>query len=295
MSRIKNLIRNINYLTKHSLWDQREEDIIYLTNKILDDGIYEYDLKLPQYKKLKILNKEESIDTILTSGKSFVRMGDGEIRLMQGIDQPFQRYVPEIAEKLVELLQNSRDDILIGLNKNYYIPHFRAERTDYDRRYAYEFRTFFDRNCDFNSIYIDGACTFTSVLGYVDNEDIRRFWEKWRAAFNGKKLVIICGEQLVEDMEYNIFDNAESIKYIYGPRKNAWDKHEEIINKIKKENKDQLLIFILGMAGKAMIPEVTNLGYVAWDIGHLAKGYNAYMSRIELKTPDKIADFYAPD
>ena len=44
MGRIKNLIRNINYLTKHSLWDQREEDIVYLTDKILDDGFYEYEL-----------------------------------------------------------------------------------------------------------------------------------------------------------------------------------------------------------------------------------------------------------
>ena len=35
-------MRNINYLTKHSLWDQREEDIVYLANKILDDVQYEY-------------------------------------------------------------------------------------------------------------------------------------------------------------------------------------------------------------------------------------------------------------
>lgn len=48
------------------------------------------------------------------------------------------------------------------------------------------------------------------------------------------------------------------------------------------------------MAGKAMIPEVADLGYVAWDVGHLAKSYNAFMTNMQV-TPENIANFYAPD
>ena len=295
MRRIKTLVRNIGYLMKHSLWAQREEDIVYLTNKILDDGIYEYGLELPAYRKLNILEKNDSIDAILQSNKSFVRMGDGEIRIMQRIDQPFQQYEPVIADTLVELLKNQREDILVGINKGYYVPHFHARRDDYDRRYAYDFRSYLSEHCNFASIYIDGACTFNYVLGYSDDETTHMFWSKWKKAFKGKKLVIICGEKIVEEMAYNIFDDAESIKYIYGPRKNAWDKHDEIIKKIEKENKDNLLIFILGMAGKAMIPEVTDMGYTAWDIGHLAKGYNAYMTGMDGHDAENVADFFAPD
>lgn len=295
MSRIKNLLRNINYLMKHSLWDQREEDIVYLTNKILDDGIYEYGLELPAYGKLKILSKNDTIDAILQSNKSFVRMNDGEIRIMQGMDQPFQQYEPVIAETLVELLKNQREDILVGVNRGYYEPHFRANKNNYYRRFAYDFRRYLDEHCNFESTYIDGGCTFNYVLGYSNDEITHMFWEKWRNAFKGKRLIIICGEKLLEEMNYNIFDDAESIKYIYGPRKNAWDQHDELIKKIKNESKDNLLIFILGMAGKAMIPEVTDMGYIAWDIGHLAKGYNAYMAGMILQTPESISNFYAPD
>lgn len=295
MSRIKNLLRNINYLMKHSLWDQREEDIVYLTNKILDDGIYEYGLDLPAYRKLKILEKNDSIDVILQSNKSFVRMGDGEIRIMQGIDQPFQRYEPVIAEILVELLKNQREDILVGVNRDYYVSHFRAKKDDYNRRFSYDFRKYLDKHCNFEATYIDGACTFNYVLGYSDDETTHMFWNKWKKAFKGKKLVVVCGESIVEEMEYNIFEEAESIKYIYGPRKNAWDKHDEIIKKIEKESKENLLIFILGMAGKAMIPEVTDMGYIAWDIGHLAKGYNAYKKGKILQTTESISNFYASD
>ena len=60
--RIKNLVRNINYLTKHSLWDQREEDIVYLTEKILNDGIYEYGISDIEEIIPHILTKEESLD-----------------------------------------------------------------------------------------------------------------------------------------------------------------------------------------------------------------------------------------
>lgn len=295
MRKIKTLVRNITYLMKYSLWDQREEDIVYLTNKILDDGIYEYGLELPTYRKLKILEKNDSIDAILQSNKSFVRMGDGEIRIMQGIDQPFQQYEPVIADTLVELLKNQRADILVGINRGYYIPHFHAKREDYNRRFAYDFREYLDEYCNYDSTYIDGACTFNYTLGYSDDEITHMFWNKWKKAFKGKKLVIICGERIVEEMVYNIFEEAESIKYIYGPRKNAWDKHDEIIKKIEKESKENLLIFILGMAGKAMIPEVTDMGYTAWDIGHLAKGYNAYMTGMDGHDAENVADFFAPD
>ena len=295
MRKIKTLVRNITYLMKYSLWDQREEDIVYLTNKILDDGIYEYGLELPAYRKLKILEKNDSIDAILQSNKSFVRMGDGEIRIMQGIDQPFKQYEPVIADTLVELLKNQRADILVGINRGYYVPHFHAKREDYNRRFAYDFREYLDEYCNFDSTYIDGACTFNYTLGYSDDETTHVFWNKWKKAFKGKKLVIICGKKIVEEMAYNIFDEAESIKYIYGPRKNAWDKHDEIIKKIEKESKDNLLIFILGMAGKAMIPEVTDMGYTAWDIGHLAKGYNAYMTGMDGNDAENVADFFAPD
>ncbi len=295
MRGIKTLVRNITYLMKYSLWDQREEDIVYLTNKILDDGIYEYGLDLPAYRKLKILEKNDSIDVILQSNKSFVRMGDGEIRIMQGIDQPFQQYEPVIADTLVELLKNQRADILVGINRGYYIPHFHAKREDYNRRFAYDFREYLDEYCNYDSTYLDGACTFNYTLGYSDDEITHMFWNKWKKAFKGKKLVIICGERIVEEMVYNIFEEAESIKYIYGPRKNAWDKHDEIIKKIEKESKENLLIFILGMAGKAMIPEVTDMGYTAWDIGHLAKGYNAYMTGMDGHDAENVANFFAPD
>lgn len=293
MGRIENLVRNINYLTKHSLWDQREEDIVYLTNKILDDGIYEYALKLDGYKYLKILKQDESIDLIINSRKSFVRFGDGEINLMKGFNQPFQKYDKELVQRLYYILNVPQQNILVGLNEHYFEPGYQRSNYDYNRRHAYDFRRFFIENCDMNRTYIDGQCTFYE-FGNNDEETVQ-FWKKWKDAFKNKDIVIICGEGILDKLQYDVFEYAKSKKYIYGPSRHAWCKHDEIIDRIKNEtNTEQLLVFILGMAGKAMIPEVTDMGYCAWDIGHLDKSYNAYMRNMQ-PTKENIRNFYAPD
>lgn len=290
MNYLINLIKNIKFLCEHNLRQQREDDIVYLTNKILNDGIIEYGLQLPGYNNEHVLNKFDSIRKVLQSAKSFVRLGDGEIGIMQGVDQPFQKYDPEIQTVLLDLLKGKYPNILVGLNNNYYTPGYLLN-SPYDRRHDYDFRTFFNKYSDKNMTYIDGACTFY----FPQNERSKRheeFWNLWVEAFRDKNIVIICGDGILDKLHYDVFKNAASKEFIYGPRRHAWDCHHEIIEKINKNvSKDKLLIFILGMAGKAMIPELSKEGYLCWDIGHLAKSYDVYMSNT---TFDPVK-FYAPD
>ena len=48
------------------------------------------------------------------------------------------------------------------------------------------------------------------------------------------------------------------------------------------------------MTAKVMVMDLTTLGYMAWDIGHFAKDYNAFMTKSE-KNKENIAKFWAPD
>lgn len=288
--KISNLIRNINYLMKHSLYDQREEDIVYLTNKILDDGIFEYGLEMDTNEYPNILSKKESIVKIKESGMSFVRLGDGEIALMQGKSHPFQTFNEEIRDILLNLLSGKEDKILVGLNKNYYISG-QILPSNYNRRNAYDFRCFFNKYYDKNTTYIDGACTFF----YPPSERSKEhdlFWETWKDLFKNKQIVIICGEGILDKLKYDVFEYAKEKEYIYGSKTNAWNDREKIREEIiKNVSKDKTLVFILGMAGKALIPELTNYGYQCWDIGHLAKSYDVYMSFADYDRQD----FFAPD
>lgn len=294
LKRIKNLIRNVNYLSKHSLWDDKEELIVYLTNKILDDVSYEYNLDSSGIKKLTILNTDQTLDLIEKTNKSFVRTGDGEIKAMMGENHAFQKYEKEVTNRLINLLEQPGDNILVGVNRNYFIPLNQMDDNRYYRRNAYDFRRFYDKHCNVDNLYIDACCTGDRYK-YNDKKTIKKLYERWKNLFKGRDLVIICGEGILNSLEYDIFELANSKDYIYGPKINAWDKHDEIINEITNNiSKDKILIFILGQAGKAMIPELTDMGYVCWDVGHLAKYYNAYMTNMEWNKENTVK-FYAPD
>ncbi len=295
MGRIKNLIRNINYLTKHSLWDQREEDIVYLTDKILDDGFYEYEL-LNRDDKLNILSKMQTLQLIKSSPKSFIRTGDGEIKLMMGYDQPFQKYEKEIAEILKRTLTESRDDLYVGINSGYFIPLYNKSDNDkrFYRRMAYDYRKFYYSYCNKNTTYIDA--TFTSVdLEYNGTEESDNYFGKLKSLFNNKKLAIVSGKGIIESLQYNIFSEADDIIRIDAPKINAWDEHENIIKTIHKMvSKEYIIVFILGMAGKAMIPELTDSGYMCWDVGHLARYYDENKKKTVFSREER-ARLYAPE
>lgn len=294
MSRLKNLIRNLNYLSKHSLWDQREEDIVYLTNKILDDAQYEFDLCDGGNVKPKILNDQDSLDLILKTGKSFVRTGDGEVKIMMGLDQPFQEYNSELANGLRKIFTDTNDNLLVGINRNYYIPGYIRNYNSFYRRYAYDYRQYYKKLLRDDVTYIDATLTAFQFGTHEDSYTINKY-SKWMEAFRGKDILIVCGEGILDKLEHDIFQFANSKRCIYGPARHAWRKHKELTERIKSEaTKETIIIFILGMAGKVMTAELAKQGYTCWDVGHLAKYYDAFKQGME-NTEENIREFYAPD
>lgn len=294
MGKLKNLIRNLNYLTRHSLWEQREEDIVFLTDKILDDGIYEYRLTelMPKYK---ILSQEDSLTLLETAPKSFVRTSDGEIKIMMGMNQPLQKWEKDIANSLIKSISIKRDDMYVGINRNYFISMLDTEDVgQYYRRHAYNLRKFYKKYINTDITYIDSG--FTSYpVGFDKCERFDSVFRRWRELFRDKKVAIVCGKGILDKYKYDIFELAKEKRIIDGPRINGWDEKDRILAAIRAIDKDDyIIIFILGMAGKAMIPILTDEGYMCWDTGHLAKYYNAYMSGCG-GTEEEVRKFYAPD
>ena len=90
---------------------------------------------------------------------------------------------------------------------------------------------------------------------------------------------------LCEGHKIDGFVPASSLTFIYYLIK----KH--IQNNIPK---DYLICIILGMTAKVLVAELTDMGYMAWDVGHLAKDYDVFMRKVE-KTEDNRAEFWKPD
>lgn len=292
----KNVVRNIQYLMFHRLAFEEKYQDYRLKDEIIEDIVYQLDDDKKALKNIDILDEEATIDLLMKHPKSYCRMGDGEIGLMNGIDQPFQVYNKRLAEKLLYILENYQKDMYVGINRAYFhgMAGWSDENRRYYRLYGTEFRRFFLKHCNPLNTYIDAGYT-ASYFRYDDNYDFETHYKKMKLLFKDKKIVIVSGTGVLEKLDYDVFELAISKKHIKAPARHAYSQYDQIIEEIKQTvDKRELICMILGMAGKAMVRDLTDLGYMVWDIGHMAKDYDVYMKGIE-KTHENTRAFYEPD
>lgn len=275
----------------------REQDLIY---KIKDEAIEECILEAEEYKqnlkRLCVLDSEQTISLLMNQPKSFTRLGDGEIHIMQGIDQAFQKYDPVLAEKMREVLRHKRDDVYVGLNHAYWeSPTRYAER---NRRFyrirGTSYRRFFDEHCDPTNIYLDAAC-FGAYYRYDDSFDYEGHYARIKELFANKKVAIVAGEGVFEKLDHNVFELASEQMIVHGPRIHAFSEYDSILENIDRlVPKDYLVCLILGQTATVLVSDLTDMGYMTWDVGHMAKDYDAYMKKTE-KTQKNMDSFWDPD
>lgn len=184
----------------------------------------------------------------------------------------------------------------IGINRAYFHSPINCSKENrrFYRIYSREYREFFLEICNPRNVYID-AGFLTAYYRFDDSYDFKSHYEKMLRLFDGKKIALVSGDGVVEKLEYDVFERAKEKMVVHGPSKNAYARHDEILNEIcTKVPKDYLICLILGMTAKVLVPELTERGYIAWDVGHLAKDYNAYMKG-EQKCQKNISNFWAPD
>lgn len=292
---IKRFFRNLYYIGKHDL-EQREFENTY---RIKDELLEECARELEDYKQmtqLQVLDAQPTVALLASHPKSFTRYGDGEIHIMEGRDQAFQKYEPELAQKMLDILAQKRDDVYVGLNHAYWESPNRY--TQRNRRFyrvrGTGYRRFFTEHCDASSLYLDAAC-FGAYYRFGDEFDFEGHYDRIMDLFAGKKVAILAGEGVFEKLQYNVFARAEAQMTVHGPRLHAFSQYQQILEQVEKTvPKDYLVCLILGQTATAMVPDLTDMGYMAWDVGHLAKDYDAYMKKTE-KTQKNMDAFWDPD
>lgn len=292
----KRFFMNIYYLGKHSL----EQAQFNQTYTIKDEVIEECALELETYRQrmvqLQVLNSQQTIQMLANHPKSFTRFGDGEIHIMQGQDQAFQKYDEDLSRMMLDILAHKRDDVYVGLNHAYWESplDFAEQNRRFYRVNSTRYRRFFNEHCDQSSLYLDAAC-FGAYYRFDDSFDYEGHYSRIKALFADKNIAVLSGEGVFEKLEYNVFEEAQSQIIVHGPRIHAFSEYNSILERIEKEvPKDYLICLILGQTATALVPDLTDMGYMAWDVGHVAKDYDAYMRKME-KSQKNIDAFWAPD
>lgn len=283
---------NLKYLIKYDLLDEKYQ----IKDETIEDCVYEFEELNALLTKLNVKNETETVEILAKAPKSFSRYGDGEVSLMRGEDSAFQKYDPELARKMKEILVRKRENLYVGLNSSYFqTPVKYSERNrKFYRLYGTSYRRYFNEVCDPENTYLD-ACCFGGYFRQGDQFDIDSHFKSVRELFRGKDITIVCGEGILESLENDLFGLANTKQIVNAPKKDAFDEYDKLINTIKNTTpKSNLVCIILGMTATVLAADLADIGYIAWDIGHAAKDYDAYMKKVE-KTDEVIDVFFAPD
>lgn len=252
-----------------------------------------------QYRKgkfsqqLKIMNAQQTVKYLNQSCVSFCRFGDGEIAIMKGESIAFQQYDSKLAERLRRILSVNEDGLLIGINYFYLNP------VNNVNQYTLNFlnamanqRKFLLNNCNREMLYMDAA--ITQMYENYENYDFERHYQLFQNLFDGKDVTLICGKNVLDNVQYNALEVCNSVEYVYAPGKNAFSQYDKILESALQIEKNRIVCVILGPTAKVLVYDLFKAGRIAWDIGHYLKDYDAYMRKVP-KTDETINNFFKPD
>lgn len=248
-----------------------------------------------QPEKPRVLGPDETVQKLMQDPQSFCRFGDGEFTLMLGGSIGFQKYDPQLALALWKIFSETDSGIYIG------VPYQQFQMPDEFNPWVQEFyytsgrwvRTFLKKYMpQKRDVYIDTG--FNQVFQTYSSMNFAAYYETVKKLFQGKDITLIAGENILKKLDYNVFELAESMECFNGPAMDAFSHYAEILDRALRIDKRRLVCIILGPTSKVLVHDLTKLGYMAWDIGHLAKDYDAYQKRLD-RTREEIGRFYAPD
>ncbi len=285
---IRNLFHNIRMLCGSDFREELQSMSLDLERKI-------YLQSKTENANAKVFDCFGTVKLLQQSPRSFARFGDGELTLMQGEDIAFQEYDPELALALWEIFTENTEDYYVGVPYQHFQSYleFRPFVKQFGTYSGKWIREFLCRYLPFNrEVYIDTG--FNQVYQTYEENNFDEYYEQVKQLFKDKDITVIAGKGVLDKLQYDVFEYARSKNYLDGPSKNAYAEYDTILQNALQIDKGNLMCIILGPTSKVLMRDLTNAGYMAWDVGHLAKDYDSFCRR-EQRTGEKIAKFYAPD
>ena len=243
--------------------------------------------------RFNILTTDETLDLMEHEKISFLRYGDGEIAIMQGNSIPFQEYNEKLAKRLKKLLKMDLQGLKIGIP--YYYMHPVMTLNDFTAKFAKALsvqRRFLCRNCNRNMLYID-TC-ITQVYQTYKRYDFKRYYNRIQKLIEDREITIICGEGVLDRLQFKAFDICKSVEFITAPSMNAYAEYDKLLATALKVDKGRLICIVLGPTAKLLVYDMHRKGYQAWDMGHYFKDYDSFMKK-KPRTEAEISLFYKPD
>lgn len=262
--------------------------LYYLILDIRDKFIILNNIRVDKFnKKPKIEYTDETINFLLENNCSMSRYGDGEFSLISGESLKFQPYNKELATKLKNILISDDKNIIIGIPYAINaLDSYTYKAQKYWGKYLNLNRNKIYKLLDMEKQYFDTQVT-RLYMDTADKLKVRDRFNKLKKIWYRKTIVIVEGEKSRLGVGNDLFSNANSISRIICPSIDAYNKYNDILKEIKKQNKESLILIALGPTATVLSYELSKLGYRALDIGHIDIEYEWFLNNSKQKEPVK--------
>jgi len=189
------------------------------------------------------LKEVHTIRTVL-SGKSLARFGDGELMICSGGDAFHQKFDKSLQAELRSIL-SGETKCIVG------VPHSEGTRSGY-------WKDFLKKHPVQNTGYSSFVSRFDEVP--IGTFDYRKLLEKiWK----GKDVALVTGSIRKDQLT-----GAKSVRVINAPRKNAYEKVNELESLVGKPD---VAILSAGATATVLADRLSRQGIHAVDLGFIGR------------------------
>lgn len=246
----------------------------------------------------QIASPEDTIKKIVEDKCSIARFGDGEFDMICGTGMNYQKYNPELAKRLNEVLSSNEEGLMVGINNVIdltYAKNYVDFARDFWKDWLHDNKFMLLKILSKNKQYYSSNIT-RFYMDYEDKSGVGEYVKKLRQIWDNQDVVIVEGEQSRLGVGNDLFDNMKSIQRIICPSEHAFEYYEKILQEILKVSKKKMIMLALGPTATVLAYDLYKMGYRAIDIGHVDIEYEWFLRkatkkiRIETKYVTEVKD-----
>jgi hypothetical protein len=226
---------------------------------------------------ISILLENETMDKIYNDKCSICRFGDGEIYHLFRTNPEYgsggQNCCNEIRNKLIAILNNTNEKILIGFSGYFNEPNI-IENEYYTNMLSKTTKSFFTKYRQ--KLFSSFPNLFEMTLYSAEITRLKQLKQpeyiisKFDKLFLENECIFVGNNNIIEAIKFHFIDKFKTITFINGPNNNAYLDYDKIYQNIITQNgsKNKLILISLGITATIMSYELAENGYWVIDIGH---------------------------